>query len=95
MSYGTGAIMAVPAHDERDFDFAKQFGLPVIRVIDKRESDGKEPELPFCDTGTLMNSGDMDGTPSAEAKAKIAEMLERITSLPARAKALSRTPKGG
>lgn len=70
MSYGTGAIMAVPAHDERDFDFAKQFGLPIIRVIDKKGADGKDPELPFCDVGTLMNSGEMDGTPSLEAKQK-------------------------
>lgn len=77
MSYGTGAIMAVPAHDERDFDFAKQFGLPIIRVIDKKGADGKEPELPFCDVGALTNSGEMDGTPSLEAKAKITEMLER------------------
>lgn len=75
MSYGTGAIMAVPAHDERDFDFAKQFNLPIIRVIDKKDANGNAPELPFCDVGTLMNSGEWDGTPSLEAKSKITQML--------------------
>lgn len=77
MSYGTGAIMAVPAHDERDYDFAKKFGLPIIRVIDKKDADGKEPELPFCDVGKLMNSGEWDSTPSDEAKIKITQMLEK------------------
>lgn len=51
MSYGTGAIMAVPAHDDRDFDFAKQFDLPIIRVIEKKDADGNDVPLPFTDVG--------------------------------------------
>lgn len=51
MSYGTGAIMAVPAHDERDFDFAKQFGLPIIRVIDKRARTAKIQNCPSATWG--------------------------------------------
>ncbi len=76
MSYGTGAIMAVPAHDERDYDFAVKYELPIIRVIDKKDADGNEPALPFCDAGLIMNSDKWDGTPSLEGKKKITQMLE-------------------
>ncbi len=76
MSYGTGAIMAVPAHDERDYDFAKKFDLPIIRVIDKKDADGKEIPLPFCDEGKMINSGQWDGTPSKEGARKVTQMLE-------------------
>ncbi len=76
MSYGTGAIMAVPAHDERDYDFAKTFDLPIIRVIDKKDSLGNDIPLPFTDVGKMVNSGEWDGTESAEGKRKITEMLE-------------------
>ena len=65
MGYGTGAIMAVPAHDERDFEFATRFGLPVVRVI-----DGPEP-LPHAGDGRLVNSRGYDGLPWAEAKTRI------------------------
>ncbi len=72
MSYGTGAIMAVPAHDERDFEFATKFELPIVQVV----GDGGETTiLPFCSDGTALNSGLLDGLPTAEAKAKIAAWL--------------------
>lgn len=63
--YGTGAIMAVPAHDERDFAFAQKFDLPIVQVIKG------DRELPFADTGSLINSGEFDDTNSEEAKEKI------------------------
>lgn len=68
MGYGTGAIMAVPAHDERDHEFAVQFGLPVIRVIAGEKGD--EP-LPFTGEGKLVNSPGYDGLPWAEAKRRV------------------------
>jgi leucyl-tRNA synthetase len=61
MEYGTGAIMAVPAHDERDREFAEKFGLPIVPVIDEDE--------------TLINSGEFDGLPAGEAKRAIVEWL--------------------
>lgn len=76
MSYGTGAIMAVPAHDERDYEFAVKFDLPIIRVIEKKNPDGSDAELPFAGAGKLINSGDMDGVNSAEAVGKITAFLE-------------------
>lgn len=60
--YGTGALMAVPAHDERDFDFATKFNLPILQVIEGSES------LPFPREGTLINSNEFDGMNSEEAK---------------------------
>lgn len=69
-SYGTGAIMAVPAHDERDFDFAKKFNLPILQVI----SSGAREDL-YVGEGTLINSGEFDGMNSEEAKWKIAEFV--------------------
>ena len=71
-SYGTGAIMAVPAHDERDFEFAQKFNLPVPQVI--APADGAAVELPFCDKGgdvKLINSGDCNGLTPAQAKEKL------------------------
>lgn len=70
LTYGTGAIMAVPAHDARDHAFAKAFGLDIIQVI-----EGNDGELPFCDDGKMMNSGEFDGMPSTEAKRAIIEKL--------------------
>ncbi|MGG5460794.1 leucine--tRNA ligase [Clostridium sp. B9] len=72
-TYGTGAVMAVPAHDERDFAFAEKFNLPINRVIAAK--DGSETELPFCEHGVLVNSGEFDGLTTAEAKEKIVEKL--------------------
>jgi len=76
MSYGTGAIMAVPAHDERDWDFAKKFGLPIIEVV--AGSDKPVTEQVYTDVadGVLVNSGFLDGLSVADAKKKIIEFLE-------------------
>ncbi|MFA5162620.1 MAG: leucine--tRNA ligase [Elusimicrobiales bacterium] len=70
--YGTGAIMAVPAHDERDWQFAEKFGLPVIEVV--KGGDGKGC---FCGEGTAANSPLFDGLPTARAKEKIIAFLEQ------------------
>lgn len=73
MSYGTGAIMAVPAHDDRDWAFAKVFGLPIVEVI----AGGDVQEAPFTDvtTGTLINSDFLNGLSVADAKKKIIAFL--------------------
>lgn len=74
--YGTGAIMCVPAHDDRDFDFAKKFGIPIIQVIAK---DGVEvPELTeaYTEAGVMINSGEFNGMNSADAKRDVPGMLE-------------------
>ena len=65
--------MAVPAHDERDFAFATKFNLPIERVIAAKK--GEETELPYCEHGVLVNSGEFDGLETAEAKEKIVEKL--------------------
>lgn len=74
VDYGTGAVMAVPAHDERDFDFAKKFNLPVIQVIN---GEGYTPDKAFIDPGILVNSGEFNGIKNEEAKAKITEFAEK------------------
>jgi leucyl-tRNA synthetase len=79
MGYGTGAIMAVPAHDERDFEFAHKFGLPVVEVVSQdKPGTGGTPALleAFSDPGIAINSGFLDGLPTAEAKAKMIDWLE-------------------
>jgi leucyl-tRNA synthetase len=73
MDYGTGAIMAVPAHDERDLAFAKAHRLPVRPVI---QPDGPAHEEPFCDYGTVVDSGEFTGLPSIEALAAMTEHVE-------------------
>jgi len=76
MEYGTGAIMAVPAHDERDFEFATTFDLPIRRVIAPAGSDPAEPvSEPYVDDGVLVNSGQFDGMDSASAKRAITSWL--------------------
>ena len=75
MSYGTGAIMAVPAHDTRDWEFAAKFGLPIIEVVAGGEDVQKEAYTDVA-TGKLVNSGFLDGLEVAEAKKKIIEFLE-------------------
>ncbi|NMB21451.1 MAG: leucine--tRNA ligase [Firmicutes bacterium] len=74
MSYGTGAIMAVPGHDQRDWEFAKTFGLPIIEVV----SGGDVTEAAYTDTesGTMVNSGFLNGLDVDSAKSKIAAWLE-------------------
>jgi len=76
-TYGTGAIMAVPAHDTRDWEFAKKFGLPIIEVV-KGNTPSNLDEAAFTDvaTGTLVNSGFLDGLSVADAKKKMVEWLE-------------------
>jgi leucyl-tRNA synthetase len=82
-SYGTGAIMAVPAHDERDFEFAKQYGLPIIPVVKPSEEWLKKTGSTldnlteaYTDDGVAINSGLLDGLTTAEAKQKIIAWLE-------------------
>ncbi|MEM1063579.1 MAG: leucine--tRNA ligase, partial [Planctomycetota bacterium] len=88
MGYGTGAIMAVPAHDTRDWEFATAFGLPIVPVVDPpgnwkpskdeqklgREIDGVT-RYPFTGAGTAINSGEFDGTPTAEFKIAVIKKL--------------------
>ena len=73
-SYGTGAIMAVPAHDTRDFEFAQKFNLPVLQVV--QPNDAKTDWQGFTDDGVSVNSGFITGLPTAEAKKKISVWLE-------------------
>jgi leucyl-tRNA synthetase len=76
-SYGTGAVMAVPAHDQRDLDFAKVMGLPVRRVLDTGEPDPAESGVATTADGTLINSGRFDGLSKQEAIAAVtAELVE-------------------
>ena len=72
--YGTGAIMAVPGHDERDYEFAHKFGLPIVENV--RPIRGDKVTTVFTDYGILYNSGEYSGLTSEEAKAKLAEELE-------------------
>jgi len=74
MTYGTGAIMAVPAHDTRDFDFAKAFSLPIIEVV--KGGNVEAEAFTDCATGIMVNSGFLDGLSVEEAKVKIKEWLE-------------------
>ena len=72
-SYGTGAIMAVPAHDTRDWDFAKKFGLPIVEVV--KGGDVEKEAFTDCDTGVMVNSGFLDGMSVEEAKKAIVAWL--------------------
>ncbi len=73
VSYGTGAIMAVPAHDTRDWEFAKKFDLPIIEVV--KGGNVQEEAFTDCATGIMVNSGILDGLTVDEAKKKIVEFL--------------------
>lgn len=75
MTYGTGAIMAVPAHDERDWDFAKKFNLPIIKVIDC-DTDVNEHAFTDVYSGTMVNSGPLNGLTCKEAIKKMIDLLE-------------------
>ena len=70
MSYGTGAIMAVPAHDERDWEFAKEFKLPIIQVVGSKEPIDVQ-EKPWTEDGPMVNSGAFNGLSASETKKKI------------------------
>ncbi len=74
-TYGTGAVMAVPAHDERDFEFAKKYELPIERVI--KAKDGGSDNLPYVEYGVMVSSGEFDGLPAEEGKKAIIEKLKR------------------
>ena len=79
MEYGTGALMAVPAHDQRDFDFATEFGLPIRPVISSGsdEESGGAAFVAHSGNEVLVNSGEFDGTPAPQAKQAIVEWLEQ------------------
>ncbi|MBX7118893.1 MAG: leucine--tRNA ligase [Gemmatimonadaceae bacterium] len=78
MEYGTGAIMAVPAHDERDFEFARKFGLDIVRVVAGDGEDARTPlgDVAYVGDGRLVNSGRFDGMPVDTAKRTLTEWLE-------------------
>lgn len=75
ISYGTGAIMAVPAHDTRDWEFAKKFNLPIIEVV--KGGDVEKEAFTDCATGVMVNSGMLDGLSVEDAKVKIVDWLEQ------------------
>ena len=74
VSYGTGAIMAVPAHDTRDWEFAKKFDLPIVEVV--KGGDVQKEAFTDCDTGIMVSSGILDGMTVEEAKVRIKDYLE-------------------
>jgi len=77
IDYGTGAIMSVPGHDERDFEFAKKYAIPVRRVIGSADPTADEPELPFVsEQGVLLNSGEFNGLTCHEAQKKLQEIAK-------------------
>jgi len=76
-SYGTGAVMAVPAHDERDFAFARKYNLPISVVIAPPGWDGADLEAAYIEPGTMVNSGQFDGLPSQNGIEAVSEFLEK------------------
>lgn len=78
MGYGTGAVMGVPAHDQRDFDFAKKFNLPILPVVDTGDDEIDLNDLPYATVanGTMINSGDFDGLDSKKALEEIEKRIE-------------------
>ena len=76
MGYGTGAVMGVPAHDQRDFEFAKKHDLPIRVVIGPPSWDGNEFTHAYVDEGTMVNSGQFDGLPSGDGMGSIADFVE-------------------
>ena len=76
MSYGTGIVMGVPAHDQRDFEFAQEYGLPIKVVISPPGYDGAALTEAYLDEGTQINSLQFDGLPSAEGWRRIADYIE-------------------
>lgn len=76
IDYGTGAIMCVPAHDERDFEFAGKFGLPIVQVI-ARDGQPEKLTAAYVDSGVMINSGQFDGLDSEKAKEVISDYVEK------------------
>jgi leucyl-tRNA synthetase len=77
LSYGTGAVMGVPAHDQRDFEFAKKYGLPIRVVIAPPDWSGEELECAYTEDGTMANSGQFDGMPSDQGFDAICDYMEK------------------
>jgi leucyl-tRNA synthetase len=78
MDYGTGAIMSVPGHDERDFEFATKYGIEIRRVIAPAQPGGEDAALPFTtEDGVLVNSGEYDGLTCTEAEKRLQAVAER------------------
>ena len=76
ISYGTGAIMAVPAHDERDHEFAEKFDISIKQVIAHPDGDEEKNKLPYCGPGIMVNSGNYDGMNADDCKSKLIANLE-------------------
>jgi leucyl-tRNA synthetase len=77
LSYGTGAVMGVPAHDERDFAFAKKYNLPIPVVIAPPDWQGEELDEAYIETGTMVNSGQFNGLPSQQGIEAVSDFLEK------------------
>jgi leucyl-tRNA synthetase len=77
LTYGTGAVMGVPAHDERDFEFAEKFGLPVQTVIAPEGWSGEKLTHAYVEEGTMVNSGQFNGLPSSKGKEAVADFVEK------------------
>jgi leucyl-tRNA synthetase len=77
LSYGTGAVMGVPAHDQRDFEFAKKYGLPIRTVVAPPDWSGEEFECAYIESGTMVNSGQFDGLPSEQGFEAICDYMEK------------------
>ena len=79
MEYGTGAVMGVPAHDQRDLEFARRYGLPVRMVVAPPGSDGRrlpQPDVAYVEPGIMVQSGDFNGLPSEQGKEAVIQRLE-------------------
>jgi leucyl-tRNA synthetase len=77
MEYGTGAIMAVPAHDQRDFEFAQRYGLEIREVIRPTDGPSTLPEAAYIGEGEMVNSGPFDGVPSTDGFERVADEFEK------------------
>ena len=79
MEYGTGAVMSVPAHDQRDFDFARKYDLPIVVVVSPKDDvlDGDTMDAAYSGEGIMVNSGDFDGMDNREAMEAIAVLMEK------------------
>ncbi len=76
LTYGTGIVMGVPAHDQRDFDFARKYGIPVRVVIAPPDWDGQPLSEAYVEPGVMVNSDRFNGMPNEEGKAAVTKYLE-------------------